>query len=114
MCMQRKEKIFIDGKLHSRCSTCKVLKSSDLFYRQSVNYNGLQSRCKECMIKAQADRQKKGKHIRVGINTCSCGKICDGTLVIGEKVICSNCFDDLIYGKERIEWSLPQRSHMLL
>lgn len=112
--MQRKEKIFIDGKLHSRCSTCKVLKSADLFYRQRVNFNGLQSRCKECMIKAQADRQKKNRHVKVGINTCSCGSSCDGTLVINKKIICSRCFDNMIYGENPPRLTIPSRSSMLL
>lgn len=54
------EEQIIDGVRHVKCSTCQIMKSSDLFYKNKNTKNGLFGRCKSC--KQVSDKIDYEKH----------------------------------------------------
>lgn len=108
----KKEPIYINGVLHSKCIKCSEVKHFSEFYKAPYAVNGLGSSCKNCVIRLKSRGvKKKIKFTR----TCKdCSGTCDGTLQLLDRTVCSKCFDKMIYGKDPLPSYYPSRSSMLL
>lgn len=120
--MGRKSKpiFYINGMSVRTCGRCGEQKPSGMFYNSGFSASGLDYYCKMCRnITRRPSKNKlahrKRKNIKASNKKCDeCGADCDGTLKMGAVIRCSACFDKIVYGENPTQWSLPQRSPMLL
>lgn len=96
-----------------RCPRCNTCKTHSQFY---LIKSKLDTYCKKCR-RVHSRKHDKSVNVRIrnkGVPCSICKSICDGTLMISGIIRCRKCFDNLVYGENPNQWTLPQRSAMLL
>lgn len=111
---------YVNSKSVQTCGKCGIEKEINKFYNSTQKSTGIDYYCKDCRNACRVVKKRKYKetHKSKAVpkkKECSiCRSQCDGTLIIDGIVRCKKCFDKIIYGENPSQWTLPQRSAMLL